>query len=109
VYGYLVRLLLLCRLCHRFCHLHVVVVISAIVVIFVIVIVVVADVVIVVVAIVVLRVLVEHALEGRVAGVVELDGVRGCSRVLLTPKGGRQECAIASGGGWVRPSRHRCR
>ena len=39
--GIVVRLLLLCRLCRRFCHLLVVVVVAAVVVIFVIVIVVV--------------------------------------------------------------------
>ncbi len=107
--GIVVRLLLLCRLRHRFCHLLVVVAVAAVVVIFVIVIVVVANVVIVVVAIVVLRVRVEHAVEGRVAGVVELDGVRGCSRLLPTPEGGRWECAIASVGGPVRRSRRRSR
>ena len=68
------------------CHLLV-----AVVVIFVIVIVVVANVIVVVVSIVVLRVRVEHAIEGRVAGVVELDGVRGCSHVLPTPEGGRRD------------------
>ena len=73
--GIVVRLLLLCRLRHRNCHLLVVVAVAAVVVIFVIVIVVMANVVAVVVAIVVLRVWVEHAVEGRVAGVVELDGV----------------------------------
>jgi hypothetical protein len=71
------------------CHLLVVVVVAAVVVIFVIVIIVVSNVIVVVVAIVVLRVWVEHAVEGRVAGVVELDGVCGCSRVLPTPEGGR--------------------
>ncbi len=95
--GIVVRLLLLCHLRRCFCHLLVVVVVAAVVTIFVIVIVIVANVVIVVVVIVVLRVvLVEHAVEGRVAGVVELDGVRGFSRVLPTSKGGHRECATAS-------------
>jgi len=60
---WVVRSLLLCRLCRRFCHLHVVIAVATVVVIFVIVIVVVA-IVVVVVAIVIVRVRVEHVVEG---------------------------------------------
>ena len=98
------RSLLLCRLRRHFCHLLVVIVVAIIVFVFVIVIVVVA-IVVVVIAIVVVRVRVEHAVEGQVVGVVGLDGVHSCLRVLSTPEGGHQECATASGGGRVQRSR----
>ncbi len=105
--GIVVSLFLLCRLFRHFCHLLVVIVVAAVIVIFVVVIVVVANVLIVAIAIVVLRVRVEHAVEGRVAGGVELDGVRGCLHVLPTPEGGHRECATASVGGPVWRSRRR--